>query len=128
MSTRMLVAVVGALVLLWAPGLAAGEDGAEPPKLLVRERTVYVPYEKLKETFDKEGRGVFLPYEEFLKLWNAGQPKEKPPEEIKPPADAVITGGSYVGVAKETAVRFDVTYKVKALGKNWSELALPLKS
>ncbi|MGD0092001.1 MAG: hypothetical protein ABSE73_18975 [Planctomycetota bacterium] len=107
-------------------GLRAGEEPTPPP-LVVRERTVYVPYEKLKETFEKEGKGVFLPYEEFLKLWNAGQPKEKPPEEIKPPADAVISGGSYTGVAKEAAVRFEVTYKVKALGKAWSELALPLK-
>src|SRR5947207_15761023 len=93
----------------------AEEPDAPPSKVILRERTVYVPYEKLKETFEKEGRGVFLPYEEFLKLWNAGQPKEKTPEEIKPPADAVIAGGSYVGVAKETSVRFEVTYKVKAL-------------
>ena len=47
----------------------------EPAKVLVRERTVYVPYEKLKETFEKEGRGIFMPYEEFLKLWNAAQVK-----------------------------------------------------
>ena len=107
---------------------SAYAEEKEPPKLLVRERTVYVPYEKLKETFEKEGRGVFLPYEEFLKLWNAGQPKEKPPDEVKPPADAVIAGGSYSGVVKESTVRFDVTYKVKALGKVWSELNLPLKN
>lgn len=126
MNTRSLVALLGAVVMLAVPGPCGGGE-PEPPKLLVRERTVYVPYEKLKETFEKEGRGVFLPYEEFLKLWNAGQPKEKPPEEVKPPADAVISGGSYTGVAKEQAVRFEVTYKVKALGKNWSELVLPLK-
>src|SRR5205085_1805255 len=101
---------------------------APPSKVLVRERNVYVPYEKLKETFEKEGRGVFLPYEEFLKLWNAAQPKEKPPEEVKPPADAVISGGSYTGVASDNAVRFEVTYKVRALGKNWSELVLPLRN
>lgn len=112
--------LIGSLAWSGEPGPGDG--------VVVRERTVYVPYEKLKETFEKEGRGVFLPYEEFLKLWNAGQPKEKTPDEIKPPADAVIAGGSYVGVAKESAVRFEVTYKVKALGKAWSELALPLKN
>ena len=114
------------LVVMTLGAILAGEP--EPPGLLLRERTVYIPYEKLKETFEKEGRGIFLPYEEFLKLWNAAQPKEKPPEEVKPPADAVIAGGSYIGIAKETAVRFEVTYKVKALGKNWSELLLPLKN
>src|SRR5438552_1667893 len=92
---------LGLLLISCSAGFAADPGGEN---VLVRERTVYVPYEKLKETFEKEGRGVFLPYEEFLKLWNAGQPKEKPPEEIKPPADAVIAGGSYVGIAKETAV------------------------
>ncbi|HYG77335.1 MAG TPA: hypothetical protein VEK08_20180 [Planctomycetota bacterium] len=115
------------ILLLLCGAVFAGED-TPPEKVLVRERTVYVPYEKLKETFEKEGRGVFLPYEEFLKLWNAGQPREKPPEDMKPPAEAVISGGSYTGVAKETAVRFEVTYKVKALGKSWSELFLPLKN
>ena len=121
--------IVGLLFTAAAFNLISGEEPDGPPsKVLIRERTVYVPYEKLKETFEKEGRGVFLPYEEFLKLWNAGQPKEKPPEEVKPPADAVIAGGTYVGVASENAVRFEVTYKVRALGKNWSEIVLPLKN
>ena len=118
--------------LTCATALRAGEPATAtenpPSKVLVRERTVYVPYEKLKETFEKEGRGVFLPYEEFLKLWNAAQPKEKPPEEINPPAIAVVSGGSYTGVAGENAVRFEVTYKIRALGKNWSEVVLPLKN
>ena len=117
-------------ILVLSTILFAGEEPPEAPpsKVLLRERNVYVPYEKLKETFEKEGRGVFLPYEEFLKLWNAAQPKEKPPEEVKPPADAVISGGSYTGVASDNAVRFEVTYKVRALGKNWSELVLPLRN
>ncbi|HEY3324641.1 MAG TPA: hypothetical protein VGP72_29585 [Planctomycetota bacterium] len=115
------------LLAFCASALLAGEEPA-PPTVVVRERTVYVPYEKLKETFEKEGRGVFLPYEEFLKLWNAGQPKEKTPDEVKPPADAVISGGNYTGTTKENAARFEVTYKIRALGKNWSELLLPLKN
>ena len=122
-----------ALAFLFACGAAvyaADEPKKDepPPKLLVRERTVYVPYEKLKETFEKEGRGVFLPYEEFLKLWSAAQPKEKPPEEVKPPASAAITGGSYVGKASEKAARFEVTYAVRALEKSWAEVPLPLKN
>ena len=130
----MLRAYLTALLLSLQIVVFAGED-TQPPastagetKIIVRERNVYVPYEKLKETFEKEGRGVFLPYEEFLKLWNAGQPKIEKKEEIRPPSDAVISGGSYTGVAKESAVRFEVTYKIKALGKNWSKLLLPLRN
>ena len=57
-----------------------------PPREVVREKTVYVPYEKLKEIFEKEGRGIFLPYDEFLKLWEASQPKPpEPPPDLPPP-------------------------------------------
>ena len=33
-----------------------------------REQTIYIPYEKLRQTFEKEGRGVFIPYERFQEL------------------------------------------------------------
>ena len=46
---------------------------------------------KIKETFEKEGRGIFLPYEEFLELWRAAQPKPPEPEPDEPPADAPFT-------------------------------------
>lgn len=130
--SRSAMASVLALMIFGACGTPAGENGDDPkkppPKLLLRERTVYVPYEKLRETFEKEGRGVFLPYEEFVKLWNAAQPKKPPKEDPKPPADAVITGGSYTGIAKEKVARFEVTYQVKALAEKWSRLALPLQN
>ena len=56
--------------------------GQEPPnagetttaeKDVIREQTIYIPYEKLRKTFEKEGRGVFLPYEKFQELWNAAR-------------------------------------------------------
>lgn len=129
------LAAVTALFLVAHLAFAGEDPQPTPPpntggetKVIVRERNVYVPYDKLKETFEKEGRGVFLPYEEFLKLWNAGQIKVEKKEDPKPPSEAVISGGSYVGVAKEGAARFEVTYKIRALGKNWSKIALPLKN
>ena len=41
-----------------------GQPADEPVK-------VYVPYEKLKGTFENEKQGVFLPYADFQKLWQA---------------------------------------------------------
>ncbi len=33
----------------------------EPTPPPSREKTIYVPYEKLRDIFENEGRGVFLP-------------------------------------------------------------------
>lgn len=108
-----------------SPG--ANAPGAAAPVMIEREKTVYVPYEKLEAIFEKEGRGIFLPYEEFLALWKAaGERKPEPPPDL-PPADAVLRGGVYVGTVAGDVVRFQVTFDVEALKKGWSELVLPLR-
>ncbi len=102
------------------PGQDAGRE-------IVVEKTVYVPFEKLEAVFEKEGRGIFLPYEEFLKLWQAGQPK---PVDIKPddpPAAAVVRGGLYAGSVLGETARFTVTLDVESLKRGWSELSLPFR-
>ena len=114
--------------VLLACAFAAVHAGEEPaPATVVREKTVYVPYEKLKEIFEKEGRGIFLPYEEFLELWRKAHPAppEPPPDEA--PAPAVIRGGTYTGSVSNDIVRFTVTFQIDALKKGWSEIAIPLK-
>ena len=40
----------------------------QPAKNPLREQTIYVPYSKLRDVFEKEGRGVFLPYDQFQEL------------------------------------------------------------
>ncbi|MGQ9592507.1 MAG: hypothetical protein ACUVYA_19690, partial [Planctomycetota bacterium] len=86
-----------------------------------------MPYEKLREIFEKEGRGIFLPYEEFLELWKAAGEREPEPAPDLPPADVVLRGGLYVGTVSGDVARFEVTFDVDALKKGWSELALPLR-
>src|SRR5574341_1151781 len=108
-------------------GLAVAQETKKPSEReILREKTVYVPYEKLKEVFEKEGRGIFLPYEEFLKLWTGQQKPPEPPPDV-PPAAAVIRGGAYTGSVTDKVARFTVTYEVEALKKGWSEMALPLR-
>ena len=70
---------------LLATAILAAQEEPEVPETpetpaaqILREKTIYVPYKELESVFEKAGRGVFLPYEEFLKLWHAAQPK--PPE------------------------------------------------
>ena len=43
----------------------------------LREQTIYIPYEKLKNVFEKPGRGVFVPYEKFQELWNAARARTR---------------------------------------------------
>ena len=60
MSSRRLFFM---LLLLTALPLLRGQQ--EPPP----EKTIYIPYKRLWETFEKDKRGVFLPYEQFQELW-----------------------------------------------------------
>lgn len=104
---------------------APADEKTEAPKL-IRENNIYIPYKDLVKIFEKKGRGIFLPYEEFLRLWHAAQPKPPAPTPDKPPADAVIRGGHYKGTVNGNTATFTVTFDVEALKKGWSELAIPL--
>ena len=109
----------------------AAADPADDPesagdRLVVREQTVYVPYRKLQSVFEQEGRGIFLPYEEFLELWRSAHPKPPTVKPVEPPAAAVIRSSPYVGSVDGELARFAVTYHVESLKDDWSELAVPL--
>ncbi len=101
------------------------EKGQETP-VVIREQTVYVPYTKLKDVFEKEGRGIFLPYEEFLKLWRAANPAPNPVEPVGPPAEAVVQSSPYKGKVIGDLALFEVSYHVEALKEGWGLVKLPL--
>ncbi|MEM1443599.1 MAG: hypothetical protein AAGF67_14735, partial [Verrucomicrobiota bacterium] len=83
------------------PATSPTETEAEEPDVVHRERSVYVPYEDLQKIFEDEGRGVFLPYKEFLDLWNQ-LTLEKDREEPKPPTDGVISSAVYTATVEGT--------------------------
>ncbi len=123
---------LGLCALILAPTLSPAQEEADAagprPKTIIREKTLYVPYEKLEDIFEKEGRGVFLPYKEFLELWQATLPKPPEPEPDEPPSDAVIRAASYVGRVEGAAAVLEATYEIEALKKGWSEISLPLQN
>ena len=41
------------------------ENGEAKKPTELREQSIYIPYSRLKGIFEKEGRGVFIPYEKF---------------------------------------------------------------
>lgn len=113
---------------------AEGETSVDPASDeeatdALREKTIYVPYDRLNDVFEKEGRGIFLPYKEFIELWKKALPPEKQPEkEPPPPAEAVLSGGVYRGEVVDELARLEVTYEVEALKKKgWSVLPLGMK-
>ncbi|MCB1234883.1 MAG: hypothetical protein KDM91_07410, partial [Verrucomicrobiae bacterium] len=79
-----------------APGTATPPEGATRPETGPArvERSIYLPYEDLEKIFEQEGRGVFLPYREFLDLWNQLNLKPDAAAE-KPPADGVLASATY---------------------------------
>ncbi|MEM7699906.1 MAG: hypothetical protein AAF236_16035, partial [Verrucomicrobiota bacterium] len=69
------------------------------PTIVRSERSVYVPYEDLEKLFEEEGRGVFLPYKEFLDLWNE-LTLEQEEVKVQPPADGVVTSANYTATVE----------------------------
>ncbi len=105
----------------------ADENGGnEADDATLREQTIYVPYSKLQKTFEEKGRGVFLPYEQFQKLWKqarAGLPTE--PDE-KPPVAALVTEIASVATVGEEVVKVAARLKVEVLTEGWHEVPLRL--
>ncbi len=126
------VAVLSTLLILsvtlpiCAADPPAGDDpqdtSAQPP----REQTIYIPYEKLREVFEREGRGVFLPYEEFEALWRAAREATVKPPEPGPPVAAMITEVHSDATVEEDVVRVRARVRIEVLTEGWHEIPLRL--
>ena len=71
-----LIVLIAAVLTGLVRPMRAQEQPVAPP-----EKNIYIPYQRLWETFEKDNRGIFLPYAEFTALWQ----KAYPPETVKPP-------------------------------------------
>jgi hypothetical protein len=104
---------------------AAVEAGAKPDAP-PREKSIYIPYEKLRHVFEKQGRGVFLPYEEFDQLWKAAREHAKPAVDEKPPFGALITEIENEATVEKDVVRVKAKVTIEVLAEGWSEVPLRL--
>jgi len=103
-----------------APG---GDDEAQPP---IREQNIYIPYEKLRQVFEKHGRGVFLPYEKFQELWQAARDKTAPAAEQEPPVKAIISEIENEATVAKDVVRVQALLKIEVLAEGWNQIPLRL--
>lgn len=92
---------------------ATGEAEAKPDTL---ERLIYLPYRNLKEVFAKHGSTVFMPYAEYLKLWEQSQAP------AKKGVEGVITEAHYTGSVDKSLLRIKAELTVRVLGKPWVEV------
>ena len=111
-------------VLRRRPQQRSDDDKKADRKIL--EQDIYIPYEKLRQVFEKQGRGVFLPYEKFQELWQAAQDKNRPAAEVKPPVGALITEIENVATVEKDVVRVKAKVKIEVLAKGWIEIPLRL--
>ena len=104
----------------------AGPDATDgPADKSLREQDIYIPYDKLRQVFEKHGRGVFLPYEKFDQLWRTAQEKSRPDVKPQPPVDAVITEIDNEATVAKDVVRVKAAVKIDLLAEGW--LRVPLR-
>lgn len=106
--------------------LPPGGERRETPQPF-REQTIYVPYDKLRKVFEKEGRGVFLPYEEFQTLWQAARDKQPAAADIKPPVDNVVAGVYAEATVGKDVVTVKATIRIELLKDGWNRVPLGLQ-
>ncbi len=106
---------------------APRSDVKAADKDLIREQTIYIPYEKLRKTFEKEGRGVFLPYEKFQELWKAARANSKAAEPPKRPVDALINSIESEATIGDQVVNVTAVLQLEILGEGWVKVPLRLR-
>jgi hypothetical protein len=119
------VAAGVSLPLVVAQESAATADKGDQVKAL-HEQNIYIPYEKLRQVFEKEGRGVFLPYEKFQELWKAAREKTVPTAEPKPPVGALLSEIDNEATVAKDVVRVHARLKIEVLAEGWNEIPLRL--
>ena len=116
------VVLTSTVVLAQAPPAQPTKDASS-----VKEQTIYIPYKKLREVFEREGRVVFMPYEKFQELWRERLEKTPPPEELRPPVDSLITEITNKATVAKEVVKVESVVKIEVLKEGWNEVSLRLR-
>lgn len=126
-------AVVTACALSLSAAYSADQPApaAEAPKVEetkpLREQTIYVPYGRIRDVFEKEGRGVFLPYEKFQELWQQARSKHVPEAAVRPPVAVLLVEADNEATVEKDVVLVRARIQIEVLGKGWHEVPLRLR-
>jgi len=122
-------ALLGIVAVMMFTGMA-GAQGEPPdmPKKGFLEQSIYIPYEELKRVFEKEGRGVFLPYEQFHELWEAAKAKaEDTPMDPVPSVDALVSEVLGQALVQDSVVHFKAKIRLDLIKTGWCEIPLGMR-
>ena len=122
MNQQTRTIVISLLAFLVTP--AAVQAAADKKDAASQPTKVYIPYKELGKVFEKKGQGVFLPYEEFHRLWRAAQ--GHPAEAAPVPMPYLISTARFKGKvsAKLATMTMDLTIDVLADG--WVQVPIGL--
>ncbi|MDF1666920.1 MAG: hypothetical protein P1V97_34540, partial [Planctomycetota bacterium] len=130
MNTRALLTslVLSSMVLSPGSSLFAQDEDKKNDTTIKKRKTVYVPFDKLDEIFEKNDRGIYMSYKEFLELLRNAQKKPatvKAEQPDKPPADWVLVSAGYGGEVTKKVARFSGVFSIEVLKKEgWVEVPL----
>ena len=125
--------VCGYLLSLIAGILMVGILNAEPvvsqgkrrQEKGYHEQIIYIPYDKLETVFEKQGRGVFVPYEKFQELWTLSRQKQAKKEQTEKKKNLIIEIDSKVKILEDVVV-VKSTLLLEIQKKGWHQIPLRL--
>ena len=90
------------------------------------EQTIYIPYDKLRDVFEKEGRGVFLPYDQFQKLWQEARSAKGGSPADSPPVDVILVSAENTATIEKEVMVVRAVITVELLRTGWQKIPLQL--
>ena len=104
-------------------GLACA-GGARAQATRAAPEKIYVPYEKLKDIFESEKQGVFLPYADFQRLWAAA--RGAPAGAIESPLGYLISTARFSGKISGKLAEMNLLLTVDIMNDRWTEVPIAL--
>jgi hypothetical protein len=108
---------VVAACAMWAAQAPAAGPQTQPSK-------VYVPYEHLKNVLEAQKQGIFMPYDDFQRLWRAAQATPAGVEEA--PVPYLISTARFKGKVGAELASLQMELTVDVLEDGWVEVPVAL--
>jgi len=102
------------------------EQSPETDSTSKGEQTIYIPYDKLKDVFEREGRGVFLPYDQFQKLWQEAHSQKKQAATNDSPVNVILVSAENIATIEKEVMVVRATLNVELLQNGWQKIPLRL--
>ncbi len=127
-APRLGAAAIALALLLMTESALADEpaqavDAQVPVEQAAKPRlTLFVPYDR--DDNPLQNTQVYLPHDEFLRLWKKAHPDE--PQQAAPPVPVVVSHAEYFGKLDGDVARFDGRLLVHHPSDRWVRIELPL--